>query len=579
MSYARNFSVATLDGEAGGLTAEGQPEGQPGGRTRRRGVEFCMLRRTLAAVQAATILAGATARAHAQVSPSATGPTARAKPTLVVFITIDQLRGDYFTRFGRQFTGGLHRFDVAGAHFTNAFQDHANTETAPGHAATMSGRFPVHTGIAANSSGVNDPGSPLIGSKDPGASPFRFRGTTLLDWMKRSNRDTRFLSVSRKDRAAILPIGKSKGDVYWYASNGTFTQSQYYGSELPKWVTGFNAAQHPLDYTGWKWTPLLADSAYAEPDSVPVEAMGKEFMFPHVISEDSTMAAGMLPNFPVMDELTLRFALTGLKQLQLGANPKRTDLLNISLSTTDAVGHRYGPDSKELHDQMLRVDRYLGAFIDSLFAIRDSTRIVLTLTGDHGMSPFPNVLSAVTPNPGARFVDITPPFDSLLHRLAALGVDTNQVALGDGGLMIGDTASFVKAKLSVDSVARALAAQMRAIPGVNRVDMLSDLLKADTVTDVIARRWLHMYVPGGVMRFVTTLDRYNYPSGVRIAMHGSPWDQDAWVPVIFWGAPFQAGKYDARVRVVDMAPTLADVLGITPMETPDGVVLKQAEKR
>jgi predicted AlkP superfamily pyrophosphatase or phosphodiesterase len=540
-----------------------------------------MLRRTLAAVQAATILAGLAGCAHAQSQPLATPSHEKRapKPTLVVFLTIDQLRGDYFTRFGRQFTGGLHRFDIAGAHFTNAFHDHANTETAPGHASTMSGRFPVHTGIAANSAGVNDPGSPLIGSSDPGASPFRFRGTTLLDWMKRSNSATRFLSVSRKDRAAILPIGKSKGDVYWYASNGTFTQSQYYGTELPKWVTEFNAKQYPATYAGWKWTPLLADSAYAEPDSVPVESLGQGYMFPHAITDEPTLAAGTLANFPVMDELTLRFALAGVRQLQLGNNSSRTDLLNISLSTTDAVGHRYGPDSKELHDQLLRVDRYLGAFVDSLFAMRDSTRIILTLTGDHGMSPFPNVLSTVTPNPGARFVDVSPPFEAMLVPLAAAGVDTNQIAMAEGGLMIGDTASFVKAKLSVDSVARALATQIRTIPGVNRVDMLSDLAKADTVTDVIARRWLHMFAPGGAMRFVTTLDRFNYTKGVKYATHGTPWDQDAWVPVVFWGSPFQAGKYDARVRVVDMAPTLADVLGISPMEKLDGVVLKQAERK
>ena len=206
------------------------------------------------------------------------------KPKLIVFITIDAMRADYLPRFEKQLTGGLGKLYKGGAVFTNAFQDHANTETAPGHASTMSGRFPVHTGIAANTAGVNDPASPLIGSTDPGASPFRFRGSTLLDWMRKHDRSTRFLSVSRKDRAAILPIGKSKGDVYWYASNGTFTQSKYYGDELPKWVKEFNAKQHPLDYAGWKWTPLLPDSAYTEPDSVPVEALGQNFTFPHDIS-------------------------------------------------------------------------------------------------------------------------------------------------------------------------------------------------------------------------------------------------------------------------------------------------------
>ena len=539
-----------------------------------------MRRRFLTTVANALFLAGTTACAHAQTTP-AVPPTAPGgpKPSLIVFIAIDQLRGDYFTRFGRQFTGGLHRFDVAGAHFTRAYQDHANTETAPGHASMLSGRFPVHTGIAANSAGVNDPGSPLIGSTDAGASPFRFRGTTLLDWMKRNNRATRFLSVSRKDRGAILPIGKSKGDVYWYTSNGTFTQSQYYGTSLPKWVQAFNTKQYPAEYAGWSWTPLLADSAYAEPDSVPAESLGQQYVFPHAIVDEPTLAAGTLANFPAMDELTLRFALTGLKELRLGADPRRTDLLTISLSTTDAIGHRYGPDSKELHDQMLRVDRYLGAFIDSLFSIRDSTRVILTLTGDHGVSPFPNGLSPVTPNPGARFVDLMPPFNALLVRLAALGVDTNQVAIGDGALMLGDTASFVKAKLSVDSVARALAAELRAIPGVNRVDMLSELARADTVSDLIGLRWLRMFEPGGAVRFVTTLDQYNYYSGVNYATHGTPWDQDAWVPVIFWGAPFRAGKYDSWARVVDMAPTLADVLGIEPSEKLDGVVLRQAVRR
>jgi predicted AlkP superfamily pyrophosphatase or phosphodiesterase len=544
-----------------------------------------MIRRLFSTARTVTLLVAAAACASAQTpaqTPAASAtPRARSavKPTLVVFFTIDQLRGDYFTRFGRQFTGGLHRFDVAGAHFTNAFHDHAITETAPGHAATLSGRFPVHTGIAANLAGVNDPGSPLIGSTDPGASPFRFRGTTLLDWMVRADARTRFLSVSRKDRAAILPIGRAKGNVFWYASNGTFTQSTYYGTTLPKWVTEFNAKQHPLDYAGTAWTPLLPDTAYAEPDSASVEALGRDFMFPHPVPEEPTQAAGTLANFPMMDELTLKFALAGLRELGLGSDARRTDLLAISLSTTDAVGHKYGPDSKELHDQLVRVDRYLGAFVDSLFALRDSTRVILTLTGDHGMSPFPDVVSTVTPNPGATRVSVEAPFTAAFSRLAAVGVDTTQVALADGGLMVGDTSSFVKAGLSVDSVARDLAAQIRAIPGVHRVDMLSDLVTTDTVADAIARRWLHMYRPGGAMRFVITLDRFNYWSGVRYATHGSPWDQDAWVPVIFWGAPFAPGKYAERARVVDMAPTLADVLRIRPLEPLDGIVLRSAERR
>ncbi|MEO7359450.1 MAG: alkaline phosphatase family protein, partial [Gemmatimonadaceae bacterium] len=297
-----------------------------------------------------------------------------AKPTLMVFITIDQFRGDYIQRWRSQLTGGLHRLEAGGALFTQAYQDHAITETAPGHASTMSGRFPVHTGITSNANGVEDRSYPLVGSPDIGASPARFQGTTLLDWMRAKDRNTKFLSVSRKDRGAILPIGKSKGDVYWYSAQGNFTSSKYYANSLPKWVNEFNARKLPAGYRRWVWNPLLPDSNYPEPDSVPQESQGQQYMFPHVVVDDNELAASSLGNFPVMDELTLTFALEGVQQLQLGANQNRTDLLNISLSTTDAVGHRYGPDSKELHDQILQVDKFLGVFLDSLFKMRDSTR-------------------------------------------------------------------------------------------------------------------------------------------------------------------------------------------------------------
>src|ERR1700704_5732047 len=204
-----------------------------------------------------------------------------ATPKLVLFITIDQMRPDYFTRFGSQLTGGLGRLYRGGAFFTNAFQDHAITETAPGHSVTMSGRFPVHNGIQSNSAGVNDTTVTLINSSGLGASPFRFRGTTLTDWLIAKDPRTKVLSVSRKDRAAILPIGRSKQPVFWYALNGSFTTSTYYGPTLPEWVRAFNARKLPASYVGKVWQPLLPDSAYNEPDSVPIESNGVNFTFPH----------------------------------------------------------------------------------------------------------------------------------------------------------------------------------------------------------------------------------------------------------------------------------------------------------
>src|SRR3954449_9384185 len=145
---------------------------------------------------------------HAQASDTAT-------PKLVVFITIDQMRPDYFTRFESQLTGGLGRLYRGGAFFTNAFQDHAITETAPGHSSTMSGRFPRSTGIVQNSAGVEDPTAPVIGGGAPGASPRRFRGTTLIDCLQKTDPRSRALSVSRKDRGAILPVARNKQSVFW----------------------------------------------------------------------------------------------------------------------------------------------------------------------------------------------------------------------------------------------------------------------------------------------------------------------------------------------------------------------------
>ena len=347
--------------------------------------------------------AQAVTKAVAPAGGSAAAPAAQAAqteaPTLVVFITIDQMRPDYFTRFGTQLTGGLRRLYDGGAVFTEGRYDHAITETAPGHSVTMSGRHPGGTGILLNDESVPDPYSPLIDSKDVGASPFKFRGSALIDWMRNADSSTRALSVSRKDRGAILPLGRAKQAVYWYAPDMGFTTSSYYADTLPTWVRDFNR-RHPISaYAGYVWNPLLPPAAYAEVDSVPVENRGRTFTFPHVIPTEPARRVGSeLAETPVMDSLTLQLALDGLRTLNLGRGPA-PDLLNISLSTTDNVGHRYGPDSREQHDQILRLDRDLGAFLDALFRERDSTRIIIALTADHGMTPLPGVSASSVPVP------------------------------------------------------------------------------------------------------------------------------------------------------------------------------------
>jgi predicted AlkP superfamily pyrophosphatase or phosphodiesterase len=504
---------------------------------------------------------------------------------LVLFITIDAMRPDYLSRFEPQLTGGLGKLYRDGAVFTNAFQDHAITETAPGHSATMSGRFPVHTGISANSAGVNDTTVTLIDAPGLGASPFRFRGTTLTDWLIAKDPRTRVLSVSRKDRAAILPIGRSKQPVFWYAINGIFTTSTYYGSALPDWVKAFNARRLPASFAGRAWQPLLPESAYPEPDSVPTESGGIGFLFPHVESSSPDTAARVLAEFPWMDEVTLDFALAGVNALKLGTGPQ-TDVLAISLSTTDAVGHRYGPDSRELHDQILRLDRSLGTFLDSLFRIRNSNGVVIALTADHGLTPFPEV-HAVDPNTGAIRVNVRPVLQGLSNSLSEAGVPGYGLNSGfgaysgngfsfDGGVLDLDRPALAKAKINPDSLVRLLRAEFVRVPGIARADRISELARADTVNDRIARRWLHMFADEDKAALVVTLAPYNYWFSTYQAQHGSPNDSDAHVPIIFYGNGIKPGRYPEFARVVDMAPTLAAIVRVTPQEKLDGHILQNA---
>lgn len=505
-------------------------------------------------------------------------PADATKPSLVVLITIDQMRGDYYARFKPDLQGGLKRLVHGGAFFENGFQDHAVTETAPGHSTLLSGRFPVHTGIAANSQGVGTTSAPLLGgATELGASPFRFRGTTLVDWIRAANPSMRFLSVSRKDRGAILPIGRATGDVYWWSAGaGIFTTSKYYADSLPVWVQHFNARKAHEAYAGRTWDLLLPASRYVEEDTVWEESGGVDFLFPHPYPANLAEVARTLANYPVMDSLTLAFALRGLREKQLGAHASRTDLLAISLSTTDAIGHKYGPDSREIHDQVIRLDRYLGAFLDSLFALRDQKRILIALTGDHGVTPYPEVHSGRYPNRNAKRVNLDPTVTTFQASLRAAGVNDAAWLFDDGVFLVRNEAAFESAKVNADSAVRAFAAITRKIPGVLRVDLFSDLATANRAKDTIARRWLNMFSPGGAARLAVTLTPYSYWEATTYATHGMPHDSDAQVPVLFWGAGVRAGAFPDVVRTVDIAPTLAVILGVKPSEKLDGVVLKKA---
>lgn len=499
------------------------------------------------------------------------------RPKLVVLITVDQLRDDMLDRYAQDLHRGYARLMKGGAWFVNAYQDHAITETAPGHASLLSGRFPRSTGITSNLVGVIDPNYRLLTGlpQEVGASPERFTGTTLFDWLHARDPRTRALSVSKKDRGAILTIGRAKQDVYWFSSNGSFTTSDYYRDTLPAWVRQFNSRGIAARYAGAEWRLSRDPSSYPEPDSVVFENRGRNFMFPHAFPDDSIGAAVVMPGTPTMDSVTALFALEGLRRLGLGQGPQ-TDILAVSFSATDFIGHAYGPDSREAHENEIRLDETLGWFLDSLFTLRDPGTVLIALSADHGVSPIPELArqrGEATGNEGLR-VDLRPVVAEVRAGLRAAGVDT-MAFFYDFETVSLDRAALARARLNADSLLDVFARTARTVPGVWRVDRISNLRRANPSADHIARRWSHQIPPNSPVELAITLTKYSTFSTLP-ATHGSPHDIDAHVPVIFYGPWFKPGRYQDFVRTVDVAPTIAAVLGVRPLERLDGIPLRQA---
>ncbi|HEV8497562.1 MAG TPA: alkaline phosphatase family protein [Gemmatimonadaceae bacterium] len=513
------------------------------------------------------------------VAPSALwaqAPTPAEHPALVVLIAIDQFRGDYLDRFGAQLTGGLARFRTQSALFTHALQDHAITETAPGHSTMLSGREPAHTTIVDNNLGVYDPDSPLIGGvKGSPASPQRFVGTELFDWMRSRDSKTQVLSVSRKDRGAILPVGRSKGNVYWFGIGG-FTTSKYYADALPEWVRKFNASIPYDQLAGKEWNLLLPADKYPEPDSVPAEGAGGNYLFPHVLPSGDALRSGILA-YPWMDSLTLAFALDGIHATQLGKRALQStgsntmpDLLSISLSTTDAVGHAFGPDSRELHDHILRLDRWLGAFLDSLQREVPAERMIFVLTSDHGMSPFPEILAAKTGHGGRLWMG------DVAHQVEQSLEARNGMAFGiefESGLFYANVGAMKARRVNVDSVANALVAESMKGPGV-RIGFTARTLP--TSQDSGAVRWRRTLPPQlGWLAVLVADDGFIWSGRTVAAEHGTPTADALSIPIAFMGPGIAPARYDRTVRSVDIAPTLAKLLGITPSEPLDGAAIDE----
>lgn len=451
-------------------------------------------------------------------------PAAAAK--LAVVVSVDQMRGDYLRRFSREWTGGFARLMRDGASFTRARHASVPTETSPGHAALLTGCFPSQHGIVANEWWDRAAGKPRYSVDDDKwwRGPASLQCDTLGDALKAASPASRVVSVAGKDRAAILMGGKRPDLALWYdKSAGQYVSSGYYG-RMPDWAWDFGA-------------------------SLKIPA-----------SERETLTAT-----PRYDLLTLQLAKRAIAELELGGRAA-PDLIAIGLSAVDIIGHAHGPDSPQVKEALFVLDRELGVFFDELDRRLGAAGWVLALSADHGVVPVPETASAQAA--GGRRVPQTPFMKELEAALVA-----RFGARPKGGRWL--TAIYAP-HVYVDGPAevRAEAARLlKAHPAVAHVYAPADLAADESASGPFAavfRRTLH---PRSGDLFVLFKEGALFEDGPTGTGHGSPYDDDARVPLVFAGPGVRPGLYDDEALATDLAPTLGRLLGVNfPARAPSRVL-------
>jgi hypothetical protein len=540
------------------------------------------------ALLAAAVLGGA-AGAAAQ-TPTAAGGT---RPRLVVAIAVDQLRADYMDRF-RPFFGrsGFNLFLQRGASFTSARYEHATTSTCPGHAVMLTGSYGTVNGIIGNdwydrAAGrevycAADTTVKLIGADLEGRSPRNLRGTTVGDLLKiGTGGRSRVVTVSAKDRSAIM-LGGHLADAAYWMEDTLFVTSTYYRSELPKWASDFNASGKITSYAGKQWERLLPAATYAMvgPDDVVGEADGDGLgrTFPHAIAGGSSPGE-FVETFdvsPFGNDVLADFAMRAVVEEELGRDTV-TDLLGISFSANDRVGHAYGPDSHEVMDVTVRLDRTLArlfAFLDRRVGLAN---VVMVLTSDHGVAPLPEVFAALHPGASARRFDpavVDTAVRAALRARYGPAPAPGWIVYHDQPQLYLNLAALRAKKVSVQEAERVAQAAVLSISGVH---------EALTATELAAARGtgarsgeVLSFHPGRSGNVYYQMAPYIVADDDRTGTgHGTPWGYDQQVPVLFFGRRIVPGVRWTPATVADIAPTLSAILGLTAPGGAQGRVLAE----
>lgn len=494
-------------------------------------------------------------------------PPPTPKPRLVVVVVIDMFPLDYFERFGSRFgSDGFKRLLRDGASFTSCFYPYANTETGPGHATLATGTTPDRHGIAANGwydfargrmvQAVEDESAPVVGgaSRLAGASPRNLMTDTLADELRlATGGEAKVFGVALKDRSAIFSTGHTASGAYWYnASTGTFVTSRYYREALPAWVERFNRTRGADSYYGKVWKSgekVLA--TLASESGQPDPRFRQELYYS-----------------PYGNDLAFDFARELVVEEKLGADAV-TDFLFLGLSANDGVGHRWGPYSEEVADMTRRTDAHLAALLQFLDKQVGAGNYWLALSADHGVAPTLAQARAL----GLRANNV--PLAALAQALQAAFAERwgEDDWLASRSEVVFNRETLRKHGVGVAEAAHLAGGALLGVEGV-RGYVAGEETRLDAGLTQAVRLSTYRGRSPDVYVVFEPFALVNGDEGGTT--HGSPYNYDTHVPLIFYGAAFRPGTYRERVTPADLAPTLAAALGITPPALADGRVLESA---
>lgn len=514
-------------------------------------------------------------------------------PRLVVFLSIDQCRADYLTRFAEHFLpagtaerpGGLAFLMQGGAHYRDAHFAHVPTATAPGHATLLTGSAPVLHGVVANSwldrewgeirYSVHDPEVRPVGGGNMPASPRSLLVTTVGDELKMATAGrSRVVGIAFKDRVAVLMAGHAADSVLWLDdSTGNWVSSEYYfpGGALPEWVSRLNAEHLPHRYLGRSWEPSLPAAAYRAARSAPGQASGGEPLFAHPLAGGgqpvqeffSSLAESGFGNDLVF--AAMKGAVVGER---LGQD-EWPDLLAVNLSTNDYIGHTYGPNSPETLDITVRTDRLLADFLGFLAATIPGGlhRVLVVVTADHGVLPLPEEMDGAYRAPAGR-LDPRALAQFVQDRLAAtlgegMWLEPATLSRSVGPSLYLNRGTIAAKGISLEYAERLAASAAASFPGVHsaftRGQILEGRLPSWEWVAWVANGF-HPRRSGDVL--VVQDPGWAWTTSTTATNHNAPWAYDTHVPLLLWGPGIQSGRFHRRVTTMDIAPTLSQVLGI-----------------